>query len=153
MEELDALMAFYQAAKDDSVAAGSHHSPYILLKSSLIFLVTCWEQYLKSLVDESFTFMLNNSSNIDIFPEHVRRMTAELLPKKSDIKNKELWHHEKWKTDVWKLVNQWQDFLTENKTQRIETFQSSRANNVNMLFFSEHWFKRTCCKLAVARYE
>jgi hypothetical protein len=62
-------------------------------------------------------------------------MSAELLPQKSNIKNKELWHHEKWKTDVWKLVDEWRDFLTQNKTQRVENFQSSRANNINTLFF------------------
>ena len=62
-------------------------------------------------------------------------MSAELLPQKSDIKNKELWHHEKWKTDVWKLVDEWPNFLTQNKNQRIEKFQSSRANNINLLFF------------------
>jgi hypothetical protein len=144
MEELDALTAFYQKAKDEPVVAqaGSYHNPYILLKSSLIFLVTCWEEYLKSLVDESFTFMLSHSSNIALFPEHVRRMSAELLPQKSDIKNKELWHHEKWKTDVWKLVDEWPDFLTQNKTQRIENFQSSRANNINMLFFQTIGLKK-----------
>jgi len=34
MREIDALMAFYQKAKDEPVAnqVGSHHSPYILLK-------------------------------------------------------------------------------------------------------------------------
>jgi hypothetical protein len=51
LRELYALMAFYQKAKEEPVAAaGGYHSPYILLKSSLIFLVTCWEEYLKSLV-------------------------------------------------------------------------------------------------------
>jgi len=98
-------------------------------------LVTYWEEYLKSLVEESFTFMLNNSENIETFPEHVRRMTAELLPQTSEIKNKELWHHEKWKTDVWKLVAEWPNFLTQNKTLRVENFQSARANNINTLFF------------------
>jgi hypothetical protein len=70
MLELDALVAFYQKVKDEPVAnqVGSHHSPYILLKSNLIFLVTCWEEYIKSLVDESFTFMLNHSSSVEIFP-------------------------------------------------------------------------------------
>lgn len=137
LRELDALMAFYQRAKDSQVAtpAGGHHTPYILLKSSLIFLVTCWEEYLKNLVDESFTFMLSHSTSIGIWKEHVRKMTAELLPQTSEIKNKELWHHEKWKTDVWKLVDEWPDFLTQNKTLRIKNFQSSRANNINALFF------------------
>ena len=79
--------------------------------------------------------MLHHSSNIDIFPEHVRRTTAELLPQESDIKNKELWHHEKWKIDIWKLVNEWRYFLTKNKTLRINNFQSSRVNNINVLFF------------------
>ena len=85
LEELDALMAFYQQAKDSPVATqnGRHHSPYILLKSSIILLNTCWEEYVKSLVDESFTFMLNHSANLELFPEHVRRMTAELLPQTS----------------------------------------------------------------------
>ncbi len=137
LQELDALMAFYQQAKESPVATknGHHHSPYILLKSSLIVLNTCWEEYVKSLVDESFTFMLNHSANIGNFPEHVRRMTAELLPQTSEIKNKELWHHEKWKTDVWKLVDEWPDFLTQNKTLRAENFQSARANNIDALFF------------------
>jgi hypothetical protein len=137
LEEVDALTAFYQKVKDEPVAnqVGSHHSPYILLKSNLIFLVTCWEEYIKSLVDESFTFMLNHSSTVEIFPEHVRRMTAELLPQTSEIRNKDLWHHEKWKTDVWKLVASWPKFLTQNKTLRIENFQSPRANNINTLFF------------------
>jgi hypothetical protein len=53
-------MAFYQKAKKEQMAnpAGSHHNPYILLKSSLTVLVTCWEEFIKSLVGESFTFML-----------------------------------------------------------------------------------------------
>ncbi|KHD05946.1 hypothetical protein PN36_06790 [Candidatus Thiomargarita nelsonii] len=137
MEEIDALMAFYQKAKDEPVAnqVNSHHSPYILLKSNLIFIVTCWEEYIKSLVDESFTFMLDHSSNIEIFPEHVRRTTAEILPQESNLKNKEMWHHEKWKTDVWKLVDEWREFLTKNKRQRVEKFQSSRKDNINTLFF------------------
>lgn len=137
LRELDALMAFYQRAKDSPVAtqAGEHHSPYILLKSSLNFLVTCWEEYIKSLVDDSFTFMLSHSTSIGIWEEHVRRMTAELLPQTSEIKNKELWHHEKWKIDVWKLVEEWPNFLTQNKTLRVEKFQSSRADNINALFF------------------
>jgi hypothetical protein len=137
LEELDALVAFYQKLKDEPVSnqMGGYHSPDILLKSSLIFLVTYLEEYLKSLVDESFTFMLSHSENIEIFPEHVRRMTAELLLQTSDIKNKELWHHEKWKTDVWKLVTQWAEFLTQNKTLRVENFQSARAHNINALFF------------------
>jgi len=137
MEEIDALMAFYQKVKDDPVAnqVGSHHSPYILLKSNLIFIVTCWEEYIKSLVDESFTFMLAHSSNIETFPEHVRRITAEILPQESNLKNKEMWHHEKWKTDVWKLVDEWREFLTKNKRQRVDKFQSSRKDNINTLFF------------------
>jgi hypothetical protein len=137
IEELNALSAFYQNVTANPVVTqtGSHHSPYILLKSNLVFVVTYWEEYIKSLVDESFTFMLNHSSTVEIFPEHVRRMTAELLPQTSEIRNKELWHHEKWKTDVWKLVASWPSFLTQNKTLRIENFQSPRTNNINTLFF------------------
>jgi hypothetical protein len=137
VEELNALSAFYQNVMANPVVTqtGNHHSPYILLKSNLVFVVTYWEEYIKSLVEESFTFMLNHSSTVEIFPEHVRRMTAELLPQTSEIRNKELWHHEKWKTDVWKLVASWPDFLTQNKTLRIKNFQSSRANNINTLFF------------------
>jgi len=137
LEEVDALIAFYQSVTDNPVATktGNHHNPYILLKSSLIFLVTYWEEYIKSLVAESFTFMLDHSSNIEIFPEHVKRMTAELLPQTSEIKNKELWHHEKWKTDIWKLVTQWRHFLNQNQTLRVRNFQSPRANNIDALFF------------------
>jgi len=146
MREFEALMAFYQKAKDEDEPVanqvGGYHKPYILLKSSLISLITCWEEYIKNLVDESFTFMLRHSANIEIFPEHVRRMTAELLPQKSEIKNKELWHHEKWKTDVWKLVNEWREFLTQNQTQRIQNFQSARANNIDMLFFQTIGLKK-----------
>jgi len=37
LEELDALVAFYQKVKDEPVATqvGRHHNPYILLKSGI----------------------------------------------------------------------------------------------------------------------
>jgi len=40
LEELDALVAFYQKIKDEPVATqvGRHHNPYILLKSGIIFI-------------------------------------------------------------------------------------------------------------------
>jgi RiboL-PSP-HEPN len=159
--ECQALEAFYQNLQESTLLRDfyeylkrQHYDPQVLLKSGIIFIVTCLDEFVKHLVTEAFDIMLNSSQagkNHLLFPIQVRIMVAEYLLENSGV-SKESWFKDKWKQEVWQLAGDgWLTLLKQHREavmQRyVERFQSLRQDNIDKLFehviglkqLSHHW--------------
>jgi len=156
MKELHSIRAIYSFAIDNPIAdpsdpSSGNYDAEVLLKSAIVFIVTCWDAYIKQLLTSSFDFMIGNANNPDIFPVQVRMIAAEnLLPPKpnaddpdktqhSMLKERESWHQERWKKDIWSLAGSgWIELLRNNKDKVIEQyagrFQIPRPDRIDSLF-------------------
>jgi hypothetical protein len=66
--ECQALEAFYQNLQESTLLRDfyeylkrQHYDPQLLLKSGIIFIVTCLDEFVKHLVTEAFEIMLDSS--------------------------------------------------------------------------------------------
>jgi len=161
VSKCQALEAFYQNLKESALLKdfydhlkSQQYDPQVLLKSGIIFIVTCLDEFVKHLVTEAFEMMLNSSQagkNPLFFPTQVRIMVAEYLLENSGV-SKESWFKDKWKQEVWQLAGDgWLILLKQHREavmQRyVERFQSLRQDNIDKLFehviglkqLSHHW--------------
>jgi len=141
MEELDALRAVYYHMDDNPLldpqdSEGKQYNIEILIKSGIIFIVTCWDEFIRELITESFDFMINNVSDPKSFPVNVKMTASEnLLPSKPS--KRENWHHDRWKEDIWQLAgNGWKDILKKSKERYIDRFNTPRPEIIDKLFLN-----------------
>jgi len=151
MQELKALLAFHTQVSQHPLpnpATGDYYDANILIKHGIVFLVTCWEDYIKSLLEEAFSFILARANTPDMFPKNVQMSAAELLPQESKFST-EVWHRsDEWKKDIWRLTTEWQQLLTKHQTAKVSKSQSPRPEAVDELFYqilgmkhlSQSWF-------------
>ncbi len=166
MDELSSLMAIYSHVSNHPVmmSTGEPCKTDILLKNGIIFIVTCWDEYIKQLVTSGFDFMLAHASSPDVFPTQVKIVTSEKLQpphpdsdddevvRKRKQKARQNWDSHLWKQEIWHLAgNGWLELLRRNKDevirQYVAQFQSPRPHIVDKLFerviglsgLSSHW--------------
>ncbi len=166
MRELDSLVAIYAHVSNHPITTlkGEPCTTEILLKQGIVFIVTCWDEYIKQLVTSAFEFMLAHAENPDVFPLQVKMLSSQKLqpphPDRFDNdvvrrrkqKARENWDSHLWKQDIWHLAGEgWIRLLRENidavMKQYVDTFQSPRPDNVDKLFasiigikpLSSHW--------------
>lgn len=156
MKELDALRAIYSYVADKPLIDPEDfkRKPYdieILIKNGVVFIVTCWDEFIRQLVTKAFEFMVHNVYDPDTFPMHVKMIASENLrpPKASDedsdkeqrkkINERESWHDERWKKDIWQLAGDgWKDILENSKNEvlrrYIDRFNTPRPDIIDKLF-------------------
>ena len=166
MDELTSLMTIYSHVSTHPLKTldGEPCNAEILLKHGIVFIVTCWDEYVKQLVSSAFDFMLAHAENPDVFPLQVKIVTSQKLQpshpnnfdddvvRRRKQKKRETWDAHLWKQDIWHLAgNGWIRLLRDNKDevmkQYVDTFQSPRPDTVDRLFasiigiksLSSHW--------------
>ncbi len=151
MQELKALMAFYAQVSQHPLpnpATDGYYDANILIKHGIVFMVTCWEDYIKSLLEEAFSFILAKANTPASFPTNVQMSASELLPQESKFAA-DVWHRsEEWKRDIWRLTTEWQQLLTKHQVEKVAKSQSPRPEAVDELFYqvigmkhlSHSWF-------------
>ncbi len=131
MEELDALRAVYSHVSANPLInpedmEGKTYDNDILIKSAVIFIVTCWDEFIKQLVKYAFGFMLTNAYDSDVFPIQVKMIASEKLSSKPLT--------EAWKKDIWRLAGDgWKEVLKDNKEEIINKFHTPRADIIDKL--------------------
>jgi len=138
MKELDALRAIYSYVSVDNPLSDSEGNPYnieIMIKSSIVFIVTCWDEFIRELLTKSFDFMINNV-NHDSFSTNVKmRASEKILP--SELSKREKWHYDRWKEDIWKLAGDgWRSILKDNKDEFLNGFNTPRPDIIDKLFLN-----------------
>ena len=166
MKELDSLVTIYSHVSSHPLTTlkGEPCTTEILLKHGIIFIVTCWDEYIKQLVTSAFNFMLVHAKNPDVFPLQVKIVTSQKLQppypdnfdndavRRQKQKARETWDSHLWKQDLWHLAGDgWIKLLRDNKNevmkQYVDTFQSPCPDTVDKLFasiisikhLSSHW--------------
>jgi len=166
MRELNSLVRIYSHVSSHPVttSTGEPCNTETLLKSSIIFIVTCWDEYVKQLVIGAFDFMLAHAKTPEVFPTQVKMVTSETLQpphpnshddnvlRKEKQKARQDWENHLWKQDIWRLAGDgWIKVLRSHKDevirQYIDKFQSPRPHIVDNLFarliglkrLSTHW--------------
>ncbi|HIE01802.1 MAG TPA: hypothetical protein EYP59_16200 [Thiotrichaceae bacterium] len=161
MDELTSLMTIYSHVSSHPLktSSGEPCTTEILLKQGIVFIVTCWDEYIKQLVTSAFDFMLAHAENPDVFPLQVKMLSSQKLQpphpdsfdndvvRRRKQKVRENWDAHLWKQDIWHLAGEgWIRLLRENKEevmkQYVDTFQSPRPDNVDKLFSSIIGIKR-----------
>ncbi len=168
MKELDALRAIYSHIADNPLfdPEGSKKEPFdieILIKNGIVFIVTCWDEFIRQIVTESFDFMIKNAFEPDTFSTQVKMIASENLrpPKPSSDDNdkeqkkkfnaRENWHEERWKKDIWQLAGDgWKDILKKNKDEvlkrYINRFNTPRPEIIDKLFLHVIGLQDLSCK-------
>jgi len=153
MRELDSLVAIYSHVSSHPITTlkGEPCTTEILLKQGTVFIVTCWDEYIKQLVTSAFDFMLAHVKNPDIFPLQVKIVTSQKLQpphpdsfdddvvRRRKKKARETWDAHIWKQDIWHLAGDgWIRLLRDNKNemmkQYVDKFQSPRPDTIDKLF-------------------
>jgi hypothetical protein len=166
MRELDSLVAIYSHVSSHPLTTlkGEPCTTEILLKHGIVFIVTCWDEYIKQLVTSAFDFMLAHAENPAVFPLQVKMVTSQKLQpphpdsfdndvvRRQKQKARETWDHHLWKQDIWHLAGDgWIRLLRDNQEevmkQYVDKFQSPRPDTVDKLLssiigiksLSSHW--------------
>jgi len=160
MDELISLMTIYSHVSNHPLKnpSGEPCTTEILIKQGIVFIVTCWDEYVKQLVTSAFDFMLDQAKNPDVFPLQVKMITSQKLQplhpdsfdddraRRRKEKARETWDTHLWKQDIWHLAGDgWIRLLRDNKEevikQYVDTFQSPRPDSIDKLFASIIGFK------------
>lgn len=153
MRELVSLVSIYSHVSSNPVvtSTGELCQTHTLLKSGVIFIVTCWDEFIKQLVISAFDFMLAHAKHPDVFPSQVKIVTSESLPpshpdrfddevvRLQKQKARDSWDRHLWKQDIWRLAGDgWLELLRSHKDKVLEQyvgqFQSPRPHIVDNLF-------------------
>ncbi len=131
MEELETIIAVYSHLSANPLInpenpEGRAYDIDILIKSAIVFIVTCWDEFIKQLVEYAFNFMLTNAYDSDVFPIQVKMIASEKLSSKPMT--------ESWKKDIWRLAGDgWKEVLKDNKEEIINKFHTPRADIIDKL--------------------
>jgi hypothetical protein len=152
MTEVDCLTTIYAHASNYHLTTATEQvcDKHILIKSAIVFIVTCWDEYVKSLVTTAFDFMLTQANTPDIFPKQVKIVVSETLqppyPDSQDedpvrrVKQKQRddWDAQQWKADIWQLAGDgWLTLLRRHQQEilqrYVERFHSPRPDTIDQL--------------------
>jgi hypothetical protein len=152
MKDVYGLTTIYAhvSNRDLTTATREIGDNYILIKSAIVFIVTCWDEYIKSLVTTAFDFMLAQANTPDIFPKQVKIVVSEALqppyPDRQDedpvrrVKQKQRddWDAQQWKADIWQLAGDgWLTLLRRHQQEilqrYVERFHSPRPDTIDQL--------------------
>lgn len=144
LQEVYSLETIYERVPD-----GQPDEQQVLVKSSIIFIVTSLDAFFKQLVTDAFDAMLRSSkleNHPNLLPDQVKTVVSEHLLETSDHP-KEAWCKDKWRMDIWQLAGEgWLTLLKQHREvvmQRyVERFQSVRRDNIDNLFKQVIGFKQ-----------
>jgi len=137
--EIDRILEIHEEISGSG--PGYKHNVQVLNKSAIVLLLACWEAFIEDLADNSFEFMLSQSKQPQVFPDHVLAIAAKEIKKTN--------------RNIWDLANMgWKSIMELHKESILEkytvrgAFNTPSPKNIDTLFsnligftsISRKWF-------------